>query len=84
MRVVLDGKSVLIGGFAGVALVASLGAMQRDALQAGRFQIDAEPEPSAGTNAYVLDTATGRVWREHNNGSEAYVRFAEPKLDGEK
>ena len=59
MRLILDGKSVVVGLFAGAALVASLGAMQRDTPQVGRFQI------AAGERAYVVDTATGRVWMEH-------------------
>ena len=61
MRLVLDGKSLLVGGFAGAALVASLGAMQNGEPQVGRFQIDAEPDGDYGTTAYVVDTATGRM-----------------------
>lgn len=74
MRLSLDGKSVAVGLFAGAALVASIGAAQNDSPEVGRFQIAAAGGPIA--YAYVLDTATGKVWKEHSNDA-----FSTPKLD---
>jgi len=84
MRLVLDGKSLLIGGFAGAALVASLGAMQKGEPQVGRFQIAGTGGQSGG-DAYVVDTATGRVWPEPQGprSSESYAAFLRPKLGAE-
>jgi len=84
MRLVLDGKSVAVGLFAGAALVASLGAMQKDEPQVGRFQIAGTGGQSGG-DAYVVDTATGRIWPEPQGprNSEAYAVFLRPKLDAE-
>ena len=84
MRLILDGKSLLIGGFAAVALVASLGAMQNREPQVGRFQIAGTGGQSGG-NAYVVDTATGQVWREPDGPrlTDAYIAFLRPKLGAE-
>jgi len=80
MRLVLDGKSVAVGLFAGAALVAGLGAVQNEQPQTGRFQVE-----TAGTDndviAYVVDTATGRVWREHASARKDAIDFLKPKLD---
>jgi hypothetical protein len=62
MRVVLDGKSVAVGMFAGAALVAGLGAVQQERAEVGRFEIEATRSGTSSATAYVLDTATGQVW----------------------
>ena len=74
MRLSLDGKSLAVGVFAGVAFVAAFGAMQNTGPEAGRFQMEAAGD-QRDTTAYVLDTATGQVWRESGSNAD----FLRPK-----
>ena len=62
MQLVLDGKSLAVGVFAGAALVAGLGAVQNERGEAGRFKIEAAGSGTGSVTAHVLDTATGQVW----------------------
>ncbi len=79
MRLAVDGKSLLIGTFAGAALVASLGALQKGEPAAGRYQV-AAAGMTGETTAYVVDTATGEVWRENPSTLKHAVEFLKPKL----
>ena len=90
MRLVLDGKSVTVGLFAGAALVAGLGAAELaesspDRPQVGRYQVAAGGGPS-GPDAYPIDTATGQVWREPQGPrtTQTYAAFLAPKLDAKR
>lgn len=64
MRLSFDGKSVAVGVFAGAALVAGFGAAQNDSPQVGRYQVAAAGNGGIG---YVVDTATGQVWKEYTS-----------------
>jgi hypothetical protein len=78
MRLVLDGKSVAVGVLAGAALVAGIGAAQNERPEVGRFQIAAAGK-SGETTGYVVDTATGQVWREVVPATKDAVEFLKPK-----
>lgn len=67
MRLVLDGKSLLIGVFAGAALVAGMGAMQN--VQVGRYAIAAGRGPTGGPSVYVIDTQSAEVWEVEKVGT---------------
>jgi len=58
MRLTIDGKSVAVGVFAGVAFVSGLGASQDDSLKAGRYGIAASEQ-----GVFSIDTATREVWQ---------------------
>jgi len=66
----VDTKGVIVGGTLAVALTFVIGAVREEpAGRIGRFQV------AVGTGAaYVVDTATGRVWQRGQMG------FLEPKL----
>jgi hypothetical protein len=73
-----DGNSLLAGAFCGAVLIAGLGAVQKGEPQTGRFQIATAENPSVGgSTAYVVDTATGAVWKE--NG-QRYAEFLAAKI----
>ena len=74
---VLDTKSLAVGAFAGAALIAGLGAVQQQEPQIGRFQISAEHSG----DAFVVDTATGRVWTDRQATTNAGREFLKPKLN---
>ena len=57
-------KNIVIGFALGVIVTATLGAALKHKNEVGRFQV------AAGSNfAYVVDTATGKVWVERDNHS---------------
>src|SRR5687768_8761288 len=55
MRLVLDSKSLLVGAFAGAALVAGIGAADNGGGEVGRYQIAASAQPGA-RQVYLIDT----------------------------
>ena len=66
MRLSFDGKSVVVGLFAGAALVAGFGAAQNGQPPVGRFEVEAVTTGTGSYHAYVVDTATGQVWEYGN------------------
>lgn len=66
MKFVLDGKSLAVGLFAGAAIAAGIGAVQLEEPQVGRFQTSVGGSEGK-VYAYVVDTATGKVWAEIRN-----------------
>jgi hypothetical protein len=74
MRLDLDGKSVAVGVFSGAALVAALGAVQNGEPPVGRYRIEAAGNGRGSVDAFVLDTATGQVWRHTR------AEFFNPKI----
>ena len=81
MRFGVHGRSLALGLVLGGAAVAGLGAAQaeRDPA-AGRFELVVEGE--GNVFAYVLDTATGQVWKESTSGNMLIRNdsFAKAKL----
>lgn len=79
MQFTLDGKSLAVGMFAGVAFVAGLGAMQSQDTEIGRFQITSARATNTRAEAFVVDTATGQVWSSGRSTNE----FFDKKLGAE-
>lgn len=69
MQRVIEWRSLLLGISLGILLVVGVGAVQQDRSEVGRFDIEAD-----GAHAYVIDTATGQIWKQGGTS------FYEPKI----
>jgi hypothetical protein len=75
MKLHIDLKSAALGLLAGIIVTLTVGATAKPTGPIGRFQIEVGQQ-----NAFVIDTATGEVWRGHGN-SGVSPNFSNPKLD---
>lgn len=78
----LDPKSALLGLAAGVLLMFTLGAQSlAPASQVGRFKM-----ATMANHAFVIDTATGQVWRGYyhsSTGGNTDAEFLKAKAGAE-
>lgn len=81
MNARLDVKSMVIGALIMLCIALTIGATSRTSPAANaRFQLAL---PGEGSNAYVIDTATGRIWEKHPTPGNTATEFRLPKTDGE-
>jgi len=81
MKTKFDPKSLLVGALAAVVLACVAGASHLAGPEVGRFRIEANQE-----HAFVIDTATGRVWQKQFRpgrvtNHDAVSEFFGSKLD---
>lgn len=77
MKQILDARSFVIGLLVTSLVVVASGAMQiRPGESVGRFQLVASETTD---EIFVVDTVTGQVWQELENGNIS-SRFYQPKL----
>ena len=81
MNARLDIKSLVIGALIMLCITLTIGASNRTnpAVHA-RFQLAL---PGEGGNAFVIDTATGRIWEKHPTAGSNAAQFRQPKIDKE-
>ena len=79
MKARLDIKSLVIGALVMLCIVLTVGASNRTSPAANaRFQLAL---PGEGTNAYVIDTTTGRIWEKHPTPGSSATDFRLAKVD---
>ena len=82
MKLTIDLRSALLGLLTGVTLVFLVGAAANNGVNTGRFQAALADDGGA---ALVIDTATGRVWRNRDYSSLSnHKDFFEPKIGNAK
>ena len=81
MNTRLDVKSLVIGALIMLCIALTIGATNRTSPAANaRFQLAL---PGEGSNAYVIDTVTGRIWEKHPTPGNTATEFRQPKTDGD-
>ncbi len=81
MNARLDVKSLVIGALIMLCITLTIGASSRTSPAANaRFQLAL---PGEGSNAYVIDTATGMVWEKYPTPGNSATTFRQSKTDGD-
>lgn len=81
MNARLDVKSMVIGVLIMLCIALTIGATSRTTPAANaRFQLAL---PGEGSNAYIIDTATGRIWEKYPTPGNTATEFRLPKTDGD-
>jgi hypothetical protein len=82
MNTKIDNKSALVGLGAGVLVALVVAAASSSGSSVGRYQITATGQNGNGSECFIIDTTSGKVWKASvNPNTKTDDGFFQPKTD---